>query len=239
MVKIAILDDNDLQRDILAELMDNFRREGNDIGYDCFSDGLQLIESVKKNGAYDVYLLDVVLPGMNGMEVATTLRHMRDDGKIIFLTASLEYAAMSYDVDAFYYLLKPVDVAKLYKLLERIMQMANVNRDSIRVSISHGEVDLPVRQIVYAELVDRVIRYHLADGRVLDSRTIRNSFKQQTSDLARENNFAYLGVSYLVNLSHVDAIDSESVLFRDGSMLMPPKSAYKDFKLAWKNYHLR
>ena len=238
MVKIAVFDDNDIQREIIMDLLGDFKREGNNISYESFSDGRSLIEAVKKNGAFDVYILDVIMPGMNGLEVASTLRYMHDEGKIIFLTATLEYAAVSYDVDAFYYLLKPVDVTKFYKILERVVQTVNADTDMIHISISHGEIDLPVRMIVYAELVDRTVRYHLADGRVFDSKTIRTSFKQQTSGLAEEKSFAYLGVSYLVNLSHVDAIDSESVLFRDGSMLLPPKSAYKDFKMAWKNFNV-
>ena len=239
MVKIAVLDDNEIQRSIIMELLEDFKRDGNDISCEEFQDGQTLIDSVRKNGFFDVYILDVIMPGMNGMEVAVTLRHMHDPGKIIFLTSSLEYAAVSYDVDAFYYMLKPVDTAKFYRILERVVQMLNANNDTIHISISHGEIDLPVRMIVYAELVDRVVRYHLADGRIFDSKKIRTSFKQQTSALAGENSFAYLGVSYLVNLSHVDAIDSETVLFRDGSMLLPPKSAYKDFKMAWKNFHVQ
>ena len=239
MVKIAILDDNDIQRDILKDLLEDFRRKGNDIFCEDFSDGRALIESVRKNGFYDVYILDVILPGMNGLEAATTLRHMHDPGKIIFLTASLEYAAASYDVEAFYYLLKPVDVTKFYTIMERVVRLVSASNDTIRVSISRGEVDLPVRKITYAELIDRSIRYHLSDGRVFDSKTIRTSFKQQTSALAEGDSFVYLGVSYLVNLSHVDAVDSDTVLFRDGSMIMPPKSAYKDFKMAWKNFHIQ
>ena len=238
MVNIAVLDDNDIQREILQDLLEDFRRDGHDIRFDSFASGETLIDSVRRNGFYDIYILDMILPDMTGLEVATMLRHLKDPGKIIFLTATLEYAVASYDVEAFYYLTKPVDNDKFMKILDRAFRLSNARSDMIHLSISKGEVTLPKHAIVYAELVDRVIRYHLSDGRVFDTRTIRTSFKQQTAELAEANNFAYLGVSYLVNLSHVDAIDSDTVLFRDGSMLNPPKSAYKDFKLAWKEFHL-
>ena len=238
MARIAYLEDNDIQRAIMAELLADFKQMGHDISFEAFQSGQDLIANVRKNGFYDIYILDMLLPDMNGLEVATTLRHLKDPGKIIFLTATLEYAAASYDVEAFYYLVKPLDTAKFYKILERAVLLANASSDTVHISVSKGEIDLPKRMIVYAELVDRIIRYHLSDGRVFDSKTIRTSFKQQTSQLAESKSFAYLGVSYLVNLSHVDAIDSDTVLFRDGSMLLPPKSAYKDFKMAWKDYHL-
>ena len=239
MARIAFLDDNQIQLDIIQDLLDDYAKLGNDITATPFKSGQELINSVKEKGSFDIYILDMILPDMNGLEVASTLRHLKDSGKIIFLTASLEYAAASYEVEAFYYILKPINVDKFYKVLDRALELVNANKKDILIGTSKGDILLSPNMIVYAELIDRFVRYHLSDGRVFDSKTIRTSFRQAMSQLSKDDHFAFCGVSYIVNLSYVNAIDSDAVLFRDGSTFFPPKSAYADFKLAWRDFRLK
>ena len=235
MVRIAIADNNRVQRDVVVDMLKDLIINGYKICYESFSDGKTLIDSVKKNGFYDIYILDVFLPGINGFEVATTLRYMHDKGKIIFLTLSVEYAALSYDVDAFYYMIKPANVPKLTKILEQAIKSVK-DDDIICVETSTGKEEFPARTLVYAELIDRRVRYYLSDGRAFDSITIRKSFKNQTMLLGKRKGFVYLGVSFLVNLTYVEAINNDMVTFRNGLTLIPPKSSYKDLKIAWMNF---
>ena len=57
---------------------------------------------------YDIYLLDVVMPGLNGIELAKEIRSSDKAADIIFLTSSPEFAVESYTVKASNYLVKPV-----------------------------------------------------------------------------------------------------------------------------------
>ena len=63
-------------------------------------------------GGFDLYVLDVVMPDLNGIEAGRTLRALGTAGEIIYLSQVADYAPDSYDVQAFYYLLKPIDEAR-------------------------------------------------------------------------------------------------------------------------------
>lgn len=237
MIRIAVCDDNELQRDLMNDLLDYYISGGDrEFVINSFASGNELLEDIRKNGSYDIYLLDLIMPGINGMEVAATLRLMKDDGRIIFLTATVEYAVASYDVNAFYYMLKPVDKDRFFKVLTNAVESIESERQVFIVRGKGKETHINPETLMYIELVSRIPRYYLNDGRVLEGVTIRGSFKELVAPLLSDSRFAMCGVSLLVNLSFVDAVDSDSVLMRDGTQLFPPKSAYSEFRKVWKVY---
>lgn len=80
---------------------------------------------------FDLIILDIYMDGMSGMEIAHKIRQREMETPIVFLTASPDFALESYDVNAFGYLLKPIDADKLTAVLERLL----VYYDRPRVSI--------------------------------------------------------------------------------------------------------
>lgn len=236
MVSLAFCDDNEFQRELLKDILQEYSETHNSLDMHEFASGIELLEYVKRNGFFDIYILDVIMPGINGMETATTLRLMQDDGRIIFTTASLEYAVASYDVRAFYYMVKPIDTDKLFKILDNAVATVAVEGESITVKTKAGDMVLNYRDIMYVEARDRSVCYHLSDGRVCDSLALRGPFREAVATMLLDDRFAMCGVSKLVNLNYVDAVDSESVLFRDGTLLLPPRSAYSNLKKAWKAF---
>lgn len=78
-----------------------------------------IINHVDEHGGFDLYILDCIMPGMNGIELGAALR-MRDDmGFLIYLTTSPDFALDSYRVDAFDYLLKPVRSELFFQSLDK------------------------------------------------------------------------------------------------------------------------
>jgi DNA-binding LytR/AlgR family response regulator len=71
---------------------------------------------------YDVLLLDIQMPGQNGIELAKKIREEDDIINIIFITAIPDYIQEGYDVEAINYLIKPVDEKKLYECLDRALE---------------------------------------------------------------------------------------------------------------------
>lgn len=70
-----------------------------------------------KNHLYQIVLLDIEMPDINGMELARQLRDMDDDLLIIFTTSYPEYMHESFEVQPFQFITKPVDYTAIYKLL--------------------------------------------------------------------------------------------------------------------------
>ena len=69
---------------------------------------------------FDAVLLDISMPGMDGMELAALLARMTDPPVIVFVTAYDEYAAAAYGIGAVDYLLKPVGAERLAAALARV-----------------------------------------------------------------------------------------------------------------------
>jgi len=107
MLKIAICDDDLPELSIISGLLNRYKTEKNvAFMYDAFTNAIELLEAMKLH-AYDILLLDVMMPGMSGLTAAHEIRSFDPAVRIIFLTSSPEYAVESYSVDAYYYMLKP------------------------------------------------------------------------------------------------------------------------------------
>lgn len=85
-----------------------------DLLVDTFSSGKQLLERAK-SVSFDLVILDIEMPKMDGLQVAKSLRAMGEETEIVFLTSHVEYALKGYEVQALRYLTKPVDAEKLAK----------------------------------------------------------------------------------------------------------------------------
>ena len=239
MLRIAVCDDNELQREMLLETLDTYlEQRGLTISPEAFSDGNALLACVRESGPFDLYILDLIMPGMNGMEVASTLRMLHDDGIIIFLTSTVDYALASYDVNAFHYLLKPLDSQKLYSVLDRALdQLDKAEEQAILVRTREGETRILLKDLQYVDLNNRALHYHLLRGGDVDGLVIRVSFREAVAPILRDKRFVLCGLSMVVNLTCIDQMDCDSVLMNDGTLLYPSKNACTALRREWTAYH--
>lgn len=120
MVKITYCDDSWIQQGLMDEWLKFYTaKKGITIEGVPFSTGNDLMAAVEHGAAFDIYILDIILPGMRGTEVAAKLRERGDNGKIIYLTSSSVFGAQSEEVNAFGYLVKPIQPEQLYEILDR------------------------------------------------------------------------------------------------------------------------
>lgn len=122
-MKIAVCDDRpniSKNRELLEKYQQTVRDWMSQAEY--FLSGAELLDQAEERGGYDLYLLDILMPGENGISVGKRLRQMGKQGELIFLTSSNDYAADSYEVRAFFYLLKPVEEEKLFRVLDQAVE---------------------------------------------------------------------------------------------------------------------
>ena len=123
MIKAAFCDDDLSVLNELHVLMDNYRVERNqEITYTAFHSPLELIAQIEKGMRFDILFLDVLMPGVNGIETAQEIREYDSAMKIIFLTSSAEYAVESYTVNAYFYQLKPIWPESFYRLMDSVLK---------------------------------------------------------------------------------------------------------------------
>ncbi len=240
MLKITICDDDVKAADQLRwEVVSFFRSEGvEDLNVSVFNSPVQMLREL--NGERrDIYLLDVLMPGMNGIELGHRLRAAGDEGLIIYLTSSTEYALESYDVSAFQYLTKPVESEKLHDVLRRAVSITQEERlRGVIVRSNSGDAFLPFSQLTYAELKNRSVCYYTSDGRVIQGMTIRSAFRDACAELLRDRRFTIVGASWCVNLSLITSIDKSAVNFKGGGCLAPSRRAVEELRTKWLEYWL-
>lgn len=134
MKKFAICDDNELQREILVTVLEEYYRRNNEkVELTEYISGEALIDDVKDDEC-DAHLifLDICMPGIDGINTAKKLRELKCRAEIVFLTATAEYALEGYDVQAAGYLVKPIEEYKLKNILRHVFWKQRQKRIEIK-----------------------------------------------------------------------------------------------------------
>ena len=119
--------------------------------------------------AMDILFLDIQMKGMDGMETARKLRADKFRGFLIFITVLKEMVFQSFEVQAYDYLVKPVEEKQFEKTMERLFaSMQNAVEDSLLVQKGYEGRIILKKEIVFCEVIDRKIYLNLASGEVVD-----------------------------------------------------------------------
>ena len=224
MIKIAICDDEPLMAQELAGHLGEYMKEKSITAYSVsnFSDGRTLLESA---GSFDVIFLDIQMEQPDGMETARLLRRRGDHSLLVFVTVLKELVFDAFQVEAYDYLLKPLDSARFKQTMDRVLR-ALEQRTSEDIVIQRGtgcEVVL-LSDIVYCEVLGRKIYLHKSDGTVSD-------YYDKLEDLERrvDGRFFKCHRSFLVNLDYVRGCQDGQVLLFQGERI--PASRLREREL--------
>lgn len=240
MLRIALCDDEERQLKQVEKLVESYFRchPGLEGQIKSFQSGASLLAQTETCHGFDIYILDILMPEVSGIETGRRLRAMGEGGEIVYLTNSNDFAADSYDVRAFFYLLKPVEEEKLFQVLDGAVDKLKKRRNSaVVVNTAEGPRRILLENIRYVERVGRCMRYYCTDGTV-DSQTIRVPFRQMAEPLLADKRFCLCGASYVLSFQHVTGVNGQDALLDDGRKVTLPRTAAADFKMAWGNYWL-
>lgn len=216
-MRIAVCDDDEREISHIEKLIAEYRKSREE-AVDCryFTNSTDFLCGLK-GGEYDLVLLDVLMPGIDGIQTAQEIRETDRNVRIIFASASPEFAAESYRVGAYYYLLKPVDAASFFALLDGVREELAVRADQGFVLKSRDEiVRIDFARLKYVEVINKTVYFHLSDGVVREATATLADFEGM---LSARPEFLKTHRSYLVNLRYVQAVESNCVIMRDGSSL--------------------
>ena len=240
MLRIAVCDDEEKQLNEIAELLETYFQSRHSLKgqVETFRSGGLLLDQAAVAGGFDFYILDILMPELNGIETGRRLRALGEGGEIIYLTSSNDFAADSYDVRAFFYLLKPVEQARLFQVLDGAVAKLSRRRScAVLVPTADGQRRVLLERIIYVERFGRCMRYYCTDGTV-DSQTIRISFREMAAPLLADRRFCLCGASFVLNSQHVTGVNGQTALLDNGQTLSLPRTSATEFKKAWGNYWL-
>lgn len=215
-MRLAICDDESVCLSLVTTIAEEYIKEHSHHGIvmESFSDPEDLLEASEKNGGFDIYILDVIMPGMTGIELGKSLREHGYDGKIIYLTSSEEYSLDAFRVKAYDYIIKPICKESFNKIVDEVIAAISEKKDkAMIVKTKERSVKLKYDSIMYAEFNKRIICYFLAGGKTVETLTVRTSFSQAVSELLADKRFTICGQSMIVNLDHITEIENNAVVF--------------------------
>jgi len=232
---IAICDDNLEELSRIVTLMENFRCEiDGSITYETFTSAIELIETIRTR-RFDLLLLDILMPGITGMEAAREIRSTDSELPIIFLTSSREFAVESYRVGAMDYIMKPARKDEIFPSISKQLAKYKQEDSYLTLKTGSGIVKLPFSQIIYVEVLNRSVQFILTNG---DMRKAYGYLADYESDLLSDSNFYKPHRSYIVNMSHVLELTKEGFATRTGNTVPVAREAFTKAKAAYMKYLL-
>lgn len=223
MVSIAVCDDELLDcLTISAQIRTIMEEMGAAFCVEQFQSGRQLLKSL---GRFDVIFLDILMEGMDGMETARRCRKLAFNKMLVFFSSSRDYVFDAYDVEAFHYLVKPVDQGKLKNVLKRAVERERqVSHDYILVSKERQMRKLFLDSIRYFEIQGRQIQVHEKQGVF--------TWYEQIGTLERQlrgKGFFRCHKSYLINLKYVEVYNRQEAILDSGERILIARRRYERF----------
>lgn len=199
--------------------------------YQIFQSAAGLLDAARKE-PFTLYLLDVLMPGLDGMEAARELRGLDASSGIVFLTASPEFAYQSYSVRALDYLLKPVRGENLFPILDRLSLEERRPQDGLTVKCGSTLVRVPFSQLAYVEVNRKRLYFNLAGGQVREASGTLNDYEPLL--LARPE-FMRVHRSYIVNMLQAEELSPNGIRTFSGQSLPVSRLLYPQVRKDYLN----
>lgn len=230
MIRIAICDDCTAFLNQTKFMLDHWDAPvASSITTELFEDGDALL-SAHVQKPFDIILLDIVMPLLNGIEAARELREKDKTVKIVFLTSSAEYAVDSYTVKASNYLLKPVNPDSLFACLDELLaEIRNVSKHIIVRSVDATH-RIPLADIEHIEAQLKHVAFFMKDNRSVES---LEPFYTYENTLMLDDGFFKCHRSYIVNIHHIDNYTHSEIVMRSGRRIPIARSCQKNFEAAY------
>ncbi len=194
MIRIAVCEDESV---LLEQLTDDIKNILNKYSVlysiKAYANGNALLAREK----FDILFLDIAMQPIDGLELARRLRDRGDESKLVFITTHRQYAIDAYNVQAFHYLIKPVDLKKLEAVLLKLCSLLKVEYEHA-LTFCQGTLvrRIPFEQILYLEVMNRKIYLHKREEDI--------PFYGKLNDLEPmlPDTFFRCHRSYIINFNH-------------------------------------
>lgn len=209
-MRIGLCDDDIIDRNFIKFCLNKYSISNN-VEYQLheYDNGEALIIDLQ-NHTFDLFLLDIYMHNMTGMEVAREIRNQDKDVSIVFITSSKDFAMEGYRVHAVDYLLKPISYERICETMSWITKKLDVDRKVIEILSSRIRVKVKISNIMYAEVFNTVCVLHTTEGEYRTYITL-----DELCGLLEDNRFIRCHRSFLANLDYVDKIEENNFILKN------------------------
>lgn len=207
-IRVAVVEDSPQDLDELRGHLERFASERGEragLSVATFESAESFLKGYRP--VYDVILLDIELPGANGMSAARALRIIDPRAAIVFVTNIASFAVSGYEVDALAYLLKPVSYPAFSLAMRKALRASAARQDlPYLIRTAEGVARVPVSDILYVEVIRHSLFFHTAQG----TYRRRGSMREVEEELGGLH-FCRCHNAYLVNLERVSSVSGNDV----------------------------
>ncbi|MEY8338883.1 LytTR family DNA-binding domain-containing protein [Lachnospiraceae bacterium 62-35] len=222
MITIAICDDEPYFVSNLSKLIEEYgAARGIGVSILTFPTGEDLLSSGKRA---DIILMDIRLPGQDGMKIMGQLREHGNHSQVIFITSYPQYVFQAFDFDAIHYILKPATAEKLFPAMDKAVKRAGSDRGkTILITNGSAASNILIKDIVYCEAFNHQITIHTLTEQfqffgTLDS--VQGSLDERFFRCHR---------SYIVNMNYVADKEPGAATMADGGRILISRRKQQDF----------
>lgn len=240
MIEIVLCDDSEEDISVIRSLAEQFAAEHSEfpIRLRAFTSAAELLEYIENNGGGNLYILDVIMPEVSGIQLAEKIRSREEHAEIVFLTTSPEYAVDAFLVRASGYLLKPVKKEDFDReLLHSIDKLHTYGQsETLTVKTKDGLRRIPLHKLVLIESFNHTRVLTISDGSMLEtSATLSELFEQ----LSGYVNFYMPHRAYIVNLDHSMGLTRYDLIMSGNRRIPIPRKQFTAVQEIFSNYFFK
>jgi DNA-binding LytR/AlgR family response regulator len=215
MIKVAIVEDEEAERKRIKNNLQCVAEEKRVIfDIDEFPSALAFF--ARKNLLYDIVLMDIEMPGMDGLSAARKFREQDKTAVLIFITNMAQYAVKGYEVEALDFIVKPIKkydfTMKLGRAVEHTQKRGT---DALLITVEGEKVVLSIPSIRYVETMGHSVIYNTLDGTFTEFATLKSVEKR-----INRSSFAKCNRCYYVNLRYVNSVKDNIVCLGKDELIL-------------------
>ena len=230
-MKIAICDDNSK---ICAEISNLIKNQLPDADIFIFTSKIDLLQS---NDFFQIFFLDI--KSVDGIEIAKIIRRRQEilnlpKSILIFVTGYADFMSEAFDVHAFHYILKPIDIQKFFQIFaQAVAEIENIQSQTenfLLVKIDGFTKKILLNDIFYIESQNKKVIIHT-------STEIFSVYgKMDSYEIALKNNFFRCHRCFIVNFAKISAYTSDTIKLCNGEQIFISAKKFPDFIKKFLNY---
>ena len=239
MLKIAICDDQPKELQALESLTKEFfAHHCPDAEITVFGHPDKLLSAMETQN-FHLYILDMVMPLLSGLDVGRSIRRISTDAQIIYITSEPGYALDAYAVNPLHYLLKPTRREQLFAALTLAASKVDLDNEMVMTVKTRGGLrSIPAERIACCEGRRHTAVYTLTDGEIVETTTLPGSFAEHIAPLLSVHRFISPHASFIVNMSQVERLTKEGFFLRAGVYVPVSGKQFATVRDRYLNYRL-
>ena len=220
MLHIAICDDQpkelELMNKYITEYLELYPLEAD---LQEFSHPDQLLTTMETEN-FQLYILDIVMPMVNGLELGKAIRSLDREAQIIYATTEPQFALQAYAASPINYLIKPIDKKQLFDTLSLAISKVDLTEEqTFTVKTADSLRVIKLSDITCCEYRSHGVIFSLVNGEEVVSRTIRESFSEFSSPILKDKHFLQCHTSFLINMRRVERFAKDSFTLFGGRVV--------------------